>query len=103
MQPLRVEQFPVEAARDLLGVVRALWWAAEGEQARRDALMSIGLDLRLAIDNARGMPYPNTPQQASAWFVAERAVRDLGELLGAEQGALAPVLKAAIGALGKRA
>ncbi len=53
MQTLRVEKFPLEAARDLLGVVRALWLASKGHDARRAELTSIGLDLRLAIDNVR--------------------------------------------------
>ncbi len=54
------------------------------------SLGSIGLDLRLAIDAAKSMPFPGRPQQASAFFVAERAVREPGELLGAREGDLRP-------------
>ncbi len=90
MQALRPEPFPLEAARDLLGVVRALWLAAKGDDAKRAALTSIGLDLRLAIDNAKTMPFANTPQQAAARFGAERPCAALGELLAAEAGDVRP-------------
>jgi hypothetical protein len=56
---------------------------------------------RLAIDATKSMPFPGT-LQGSAFFVAERAVRALGELLGAKEGDLRPVLDAVVGALGKR-
>jgi hypothetical protein len=103
VQPLRVEQFPLEAARDLLGVVRALWLAAKGEDARRAALTSVGLDLVLAIDNAKAMPFANTPQQAAAWFVAERACAALGELLAGDTGDVRPVVEAVMVPFLKRA
>jgi hypothetical protein len=59
-------------------------------------LTSIGLDLKLAIENARRMPFPGTPQQASAWFVADRAAKALGELLVDDAGALRPVVEAMV-------
>jgi hypothetical protein len=94
VQPLRTERFPVASARDLLGVCRALWLAAEPGSERRRVLTSIGLDLVLAIENARRMPFPNSPQQASAWFVGERAVRALGELTAGDEPALRVVVEA---------
>jgi hypothetical protein len=96
VQPLRVEPFPLAACRDLIGLVRAMWLAAEPGSERRRALTSIGLDLRLALGSARSMPFPNTPQQASAWFVAERAIRNLAELLADDPGELRPVIEAMV-------
>ena len=102
MQPLRTEPFPVAAARDLLGLVRALYlvWRAQdaGGSDRLRALESVGLDLRLALDNARVMRAPNTPQQAAAWMLAERAIATLGE-----HEAMGPVVAAAAGRVRKGA
>jgi hypothetical protein len=96
MQPLRAERSPTEAARDLLGLGRALYVAAGPGSERRAALTSIGVDLVLTIDNARAMPFANTPQQATAWFVAERAFTALGVLMAGNELPLRPVLEAAI-------
>lgn len=45
----------------------------------------------------RAEPFPvaNTPQQAAAWMLAERAIATLGELV-AENEALGPVVTAAV-------
>jgi hypothetical protein len=106
VQPLRAQPFPLAAARDLLGLVRALWLAAraEGPAAadRCRALESIGLDLQLAIANARNMPYPNTPQQGTAWMLADRAIKALGELMAGDERALGPVIEAAVRRVGSR-
>jgi hypothetical protein len=91
---LRPEPFPTEATRDLLGLVRAMW-RAELDQARRDALAAVGKDLAWSLEIVATMPFANTPQQASAWAIAERATQALGALVADGEGAFKPVLEAA--------
>jgi hypothetical protein len=91
---LRPDPFPTAATRDLLGLVRAMW-RAEQDPARRAALEAVGKDLRWALEIVASMPFANTPQQASAWAIAERATAALGALVADGEGAFKPVLDAA--------
>src|SRR4026209_283006 len=71
--PSRADPFPFEAARDLLGILRALHAATEQEGGRQRALEAIqrcGQELRMAIGLARRHE-PNTLGYDAAWRRAE--------------------------------
>jgi hypothetical protein len=76
---LRDNPFPFEAARDLLGIVRATWVWARGAQRTSDMqkLARIGRLLRealvLAVEHQ-----PGTMGPAAAWNKADAAVEQLG-------------------------
>jgi hypothetical protein len=73
--------FAFETARDLLGIVRALYVAWK-EQGRPTAeLEAIGKELRAAINLARKSPVPSVGHGA-AWNRAEHATERLGQLVG---------------------
>jgi len=72
--------FPFEAVRDLLGIARALYRAADGEPQRQAELQRIGLGLREALELARSSG-DGTMGRRAAWQKAERATRALGALV----------------------
>ncbi len=79
----RDEPFPLEAVRDLLGVVRALYAAAKEARASRAELKRIaqvGKQLSDAIDLAVSTR-PGTVGQRAAWQHAEDATRRVGDLV----------------------
>jgi len=102
---IRHDPFPFEPARDLLGVVRALYAAAKARGADLDRLRviaAVGTDLAQALELASAHP-PGTLGFSSAWTRAERAAARAGELVDALTPA-APMLRAAVGrARGARA
>ncbi len=92
----RQEPFPFQAARDLLGILRAMYGAARNEGSDRRRLLAIrrvGEELRAAIDLALEHD-PGTLGHAAAWTRAERATRELGDLCDVTTP-LAPTLGAA--------
>ncbi|MCC6552239.1 MAG: hypothetical protein IT372_04355 [Polyangiaceae bacterium] len=105
MISIRRDPFPFEAARDLLGVVRALYAAARARHADADklrAIEAVGAELSQAIALASAHP-PGTLGFSSAWARAERASALAGELVDAMTPA-EPMIRAAVGrARGARA
>jgi hypothetical protein len=96
MPPSRDAAFPVEAARDLLGIVRALytaWKAARRPVDELAELESIGRELAGALTLARRSPVPSLGHSA-AWAKADAAAQRLGEIIGADVP-LRPALLAA--------
>lgn len=94
----RDEPFPLEAVRDLLGVVRAMYAAARERGAGRAELAKIarvGRELSEAIDLAVSTR-PSTVGQRAAWQRAEEATRKAGDLVDALTPA-EPLLVAARG------
>ena len=94
------EHLPLEAVRDLLGVVRALYraWRDQGRPANELAhLETIGKDLRAALDLARRAPPPSLGH-AAAWARAERATKALGQIVG-DAECLAPAVRAVVAKL----
>ena len=84
--------FPLEIARDLLGIVRALYVALK-EQGRPTAEVEhIGKELRAAINLARRSSVPSVGHSA-AWSRAERATERLGQIVGVTM-TLQPVIHA---------
>lgn len=101
MLPRRDEPFPLEATRDLLGIVRALYRATHPtEVIRRRHLARVGAELQeataLAAESALG-----TMGHRAAWARAEAATRALGELVDGLTMA-APLVRAAQGAALRR-
>lgn len=81
----RDEPFPFEAVRDLLGVVRALYAAAQARGAGRDDLARIsriGAELRETLDLAL-TTRPGTVGHRAAVERAEDATRLVGEVVDA--------------------
>jgi hypothetical protein len=81
--PSRGDPFPFEAARDLLGILRALYAATEKEGAskrRLEAIHRCGRELRAAIGLARHHK-PNTLGYDAAWRRAEAATRQAMDLI----------------------
>ncbi|MEZ4224931.1 MAG: hypothetical protein R3B13_28515 [Polyangiaceae bacterium] len=79
----RQDPFPFEAVRDLLGIARAMYVAAQRDSAgsaRLERLEKVGVQLRQAIDLALEHE-PGTLGHAAAWQRAEAATRRLGELV----------------------
>jgi hypothetical protein len=92
----RETPFPLETARDLLGIARALYVAWK-EQGRPTAeLEQIGKDLRAAIALARKSPVPSVGNSA-AWAKAERATERLGVIVG-----VGTTLQPIVGAMERR-
>ncbi|WP_437905603.1 hypothetical protein WME95_46225 [Sorangium sp. So ce327] len=101
MLSIRHDPFPLEAARDLLGIVRALYAEARARGASvadLHAIAAVGDDLRQAIALAEAHP-PGTLGFSSAWARAERAAGRVGELAGAVAPA-APIVRAAVARVG---
>lgn len=79
----RDQPFPLEAVRDLLGVVRAIYAAAKQAGAGRGELAKIakiGTELSQAIDLAVDTR-PGTVGHRAAWQRAEEATRRAGDLV----------------------
>ncbi len=79
------EAFPLEAVRDLLGVVRAIYAAAKQSGASRNELMKIakvGKELADSIELAQSTR-PGTMGRRAAWERAEQATRKVGDLVDA--------------------
>lgn len=78
------EPFPFEAARDLLGIARALYVAFRGMgpeySTHLDRVASIGNHLQRAIEKAQ-KGGAGTWNQKTAWLMAEQAAQDLGTLV----------------------
>lgn len=76
--------FPFEAARDLLGIARALYVTFKGMgpayDTHRSKVASIGSQLQRAIEKAQ-KGGPGTWNQKTAWLMAEKAAQDLGALV----------------------
>lgn len=90
----RGDPFPLEATRDLLGLVRAFYRStSKDERVKRAKLQAIGERLRTAIELA-GSPHGSLGHRA-AWAHAEQAVRELGELAGPLDRAQ-PIVDAAV-------
>ena len=86
MRSLNLPPVPIETARGLLGIVRALYlaWGKDGPEvaSRRRELVAIGLDLRKAIELAQ-KGGPGSLGNSAAWDRAERATKALGLLIDA--------------------
>jgi hypothetical protein len=85
MPPDRHGKIPLEALRDLLGVVRALfsaWTASRMGPIELEELRGIGQALAAAYKMAKGTE-PNTIGHRAAWSRAEAATARLGHLVGA--------------------
>jgi hypothetical protein len=83
MRVPRDAPFPFEAARDLLGILRAMYAAAKAEgkgERKLAAIRDVGRDLRAAMDLALECE-PNTLGHAAAWARAEEATLRLSELV----------------------
>ncbi len=97
MPPGRGDAIPLEALRDLLAIVRALFAAGlenKGHPVELEALRQIGSDLATALDLAARCE-PDTLGHVAAWNRAERATKALGELIDSTMP-LRPVLDAAV-------
>ena len=99
---IRHDPFPIEAARDLLGLVRAVYAArvAEGADAVTLAKIAVvGIDLACALElgEAHG---PGTLGHAAAWKRAERAATTAEDLVAITDGA-EQIVRAAMGRVTK--
>jgi len=77
------ESFPFEAARDLLGILRALYAADKARgagQRRLRRIREVALELRRAMDLAADHD-AGTPAHRAAIRDAERATRRLADLV----------------------
>jgi len=92
--PYRDDPLPVEAVRDLLGVVRAMYAANKGREHRRRALATVGHELVEAMNLAQAHA-PGTPEHRHAWELAESALVVVGTQYSQAEG-LAPTLHGAI-------
>jgi hypothetical protein len=96
MKRVRGDPFPFEVARDLLGILRALYASRKADGASTDRLRAIAdlaRELREAIGLARSHG-PGTPGHAAAWERAERSVGRLSDLADLTTP-LEPTLRAA--------
>jgi hypothetical protein len=84
--------FPFVAVRDLLGIARALYRAADGEPRRQAEIQRIGTELRDALALARRSG-EGTMGRRAAWQKADRATRALGALV-ADGCAVEPLVQA---------
>ena len=92
----RRDPFPIEAARDLLGLVRSLYAAAKQRDAGKRHLARLaaaGRALSAAIELAQSSA-PGSPEHARAWDKAERATAELGMLVDVYASVL-PTVEAA--------
>lgn len=91
------ERLPGTAVRDLIGIVRALYfvWRDRGvDAARLDQLVGVGRELRDALELAE-RTRPDTVGHRAAWSRAERATAALCAMIGAEEPLLPAVVTAA--------
>lgn len=83
MSARRSTSFPLEAVRDLLGVIRAIYAAAKEGGAGRGELLRIarlGQMLARSIELCRSSTEGST-ERDEAWRLAETATRRVGELI----------------------
>ncbi len=100
----RGDRFPFEAARDLLGILRALYVATEregGGQRRLEAILRCGRELAAAIALAR-QHRPFTLGHDAAWRRAEAATRQAMDLIESTTP-IEPTLTAAVARVWPRA
>lgn len=75
---------PIETVRDLLALARALYAVfskmGKGYDAQLLKLRGIGYQLNLALERANESK-PGTFKHKNSWLIAEKAVKDLGELV----------------------
>jgi len=93
----RTDPLPLEAARDLLGICRALFAARKREHAtvaELDELQAIGKALSKALELARKTE-PNTVGHRAAWDQAEMATERLMRVVSATMTA-GPLVEAAV-------
>lgn len=78
--PNRTEPLPLDAIRDLLGLVRALY-RVEGEgnadSYRLARLASVGLGLQRALELGSDQPDVGSAEHQAAWKQAEQACSEL--------------------------
>lgn len=78
--------FLVEIARDLLALARALYLAfvelGPACDDQRWKLRGIGSQLQIAIERGQ-QGGPGTFPNRCAWLIADKAAKDLGEIVGA--------------------
>lgn len=97
LPPGRGDALPVEALRDLLGIVRSLYAAGlenKGHPIELETLRHIGTELASALTLATTCE-PMSLGHVSAWNRAERATKMLCELV-AESMPLRPLLDTAV-------
>ena len=102
--PSRGDPFPFEAARDLLGILRALYVATEKEEGgkrRLEAILRCGRELGAAIALARRHE-PSTLGYDAAWRRAEAATRQAMDLIESTTP-IEPTLAAAVARVWPRA
>jgi hypothetical protein len=90
------EPFPLDASRDLLGIVRALYVAereAKGSPLRLQELIDIGTELAQAIELGRHSP--GSMGSRAAHNRAAVAVERLGRLIAHDAGSAWPLINAA--------
>ena len=98
MLSIRHDPFPLEAVRDLLGLVRAVYAARAAEGAGAVTLAKIaviGVDLAQALELGEAHA-PGTLGHAAAWKRAERAATAAADLVALTDGA-EPIVLAAMG------
>lgn len=94
----RDQPFPLEAVRDLIGLVRALYAATPRDEAvKRRRLATIGRRLTTTIELSASTEHGSVGHRA-AWLHAEEATRELGGLVEITTMAR-PVIAAAQGAV----
>jgi hypothetical protein len=89
-------QLPLNAVRDLIGIVRAMYfaWHERGvARERLDELVRIGRELRDALELA-ARTEPDTVGHRAAWSRAERATAMLCEAIGSDEPVRPTVLAA---------
>jgi hypothetical protein len=86
---------PIDALRDLIALARALYATfvtmGPAYDDQRFKLRGIGSQLTLALQHAESGG-PGTFKHRSAWLIAEKAIADLGEIVGAEMSARALIV-----------
>ncbi|EYF04597.1 hypothetical protein [Chondromyces apiculatus] len=97
MLSIRRDPFPFEPARDLLGIVRALYADARTrgvDHERLRGIAAVGAEIRRAITLAEAHA-PGTLGFSSAWARVERATAQVGDLVDVLTPA-APMIRAAV-------
>lgn len=100
--PRRSDPIPVDALRDLLGLVRSMWRAAKADGAPPHELARfarVGAELVSALRLARAST--NAEAHAMAWEKAERATNAVADLVTCIDSA-EPIVKAAVVAVERR-
>ncbi len=95
-------RLPASAVRDLIGIVRSLyftWQEREVGPAKLGELVAIGRELRDALELAVRTE-PDTIGHRAAWSRAERATAALCAMI-ADEEALRPVVVAAVKRVGR--